>query len=87
MAFTPLPAAAVVGTDVCFGLGLSPVGGGISLFSGHYDPAILPNLLRGGILGALLAPNLVAVIPARYEELCALTNRVITGAAPLHTLW
>lgn len=65
MAFSRLQTATVVGTDVCFGLGLSLVGGGILIFSGHYDPAILPKLLGGGIAGAILAPNLAALIPAR----------------------
>ncbi len=65
MAFTRLAPAAVVGTDVCFGLGLSLVGGGILLVSGHYDAAVLPKLLAGGVVGALIAPNLAAVIPAR----------------------
>ncbi|HXP93349.1 MAG TPA: sulfite exporter TauE/SafE family protein [Candidatus Binatia bacterium] len=65
MSFTRLETATIVGTDVCFGLGLSLLGGGILFFSGHYDPAILPKLLGGGIAGAILAPNLAAIIPAR----------------------
>jgi hypothetical protein len=65
MAWTKLPPAAVVGTDVCFGLGLSLVGGGILISGGHYDPVLLPKLLIGGIAGAIVAPNLAAYIPAR----------------------
>ena len=65
MAFTKLQAATVVGTDVCFGLGISIVGSGILLTSGHYDGAILPKLLAGGILGAIIAPNISAYIPSR----------------------
>jgi uncharacterized protein len=65
MAFTRLQASMIVGTDVCFGLGLSLVGGGILFFSGHYDPVVLPKLLVGGVVGALVAPNLAAVIPPR----------------------
>ncbi|MGO8914319.1 MAG: sulfite exporter TauE/SafE family protein [Stellaceae bacterium] len=80
MAFTRLPAAAVVGTDVCFGLGLSLVGGGILFFSGHYDPAILPKLLIGGVIGAIIAPNLATLIPARPLRAGLLVWIVFLGA-------
>jgi uncharacterized membrane protein YfcA len=65
MALTPLETPRVVGTDVCFGLVISLVGGGVLLASGHYDSAILPSLVGGGIAGALIAPHLAARIPAR----------------------
>jgi uncharacterized protein len=65
LALTPLDTITAVGTDVCFGLGISLIGGGILLFSGHYDPTILPKLLVGGILGAVIAPNLAALIPGK----------------------
>jgi uncharacterized membrane protein YfcA len=65
MAFTKLHTVAVVGTDVSFGLGISIVGSGILISTGHYDAGILPKLLAGGVLGALIAPNLGALIPAR----------------------
>ena len=65
MGFTKLSTGAVVGTDIAFGLGLSLVGGSILIVSGHVDPHILPQLLAGGILGALTAPNLARIIPGR----------------------
>jgi len=79
MAFTRLETASVVGTDVCFGLGLSLIGGGILFFSGRYDAAILPKLLVGGILGALLAPNLAAFIPGRPLRIVLLTWILFLG--------
>lgn len=65
MNYTRLEPAVVIGTDLCFGLGISIVGSGILVASGHYDPAILPRLLAGGVLGAIVAPNITALIPAK----------------------
>lgn len=79
MTFTKLAAPVVVGTDVCFGLGISLLGGGLLFFSGHYDPSILPKLLVGGIVGALIAPNLAALIPARPLRLALLLWIVFLG--------
>ena len=62
---TPLPPAIVVGTDVCFGLLLSVVGGGFHLGAGHYDSYVLMRLTIGGIVGALIGANLLSVLPAR----------------------
>ena len=63
--FTKLAPAAVVGTDVAFGLGLSLVGGGVLLSSGHTDAALLPGLLAGGVVGALAAPFVALRVPQR----------------------
>jgi uncharacterized membrane protein YfcA len=79
MTFTKLAAPVVVGTDVCFGLGISLIGGGLLFFSGHYDPTILPKLLVGGILGAIIAPNLASLIPARPLRLALLVWIVFLG--------
>jgi uncharacterized membrane protein YfcA len=62
-AFTKLAPAAVVGTDVAFGLGLSLVGGGVLFSSGHTDAAILPGLLAGGVAGAIAAPFVAQRVP------------------------
>ena len=79
LAFTKLPAIVVVGTDVSFGLGISIVGGGILLSSGHYDGAVLPQLLAGGILGAILAPNIGSFIPARPLRIGLLIWIILLG--------
>lgn len=62
---TRLKPAEVVGTDMVFGLALSLLGGGFHFFAGHYDAAILPKLILGGIPGALLGANLSSLLPAR----------------------
>ncbi len=80
LAFTKLPAIVVVGTDVSFGLGISIVGSGILLTSGHYDGAILPKLLAGGIVGAIVAPNIGALIPARPLRVGLLIWIILLGA-------
>jgi uncharacterized membrane protein YfcA len=79
MAFTNMRTATVVGTDVAFGLGISLVGSGILITSGHYDAAILPKLLTGGIIGALIAPNLSAIIPARPLRIGLLLWIIVLG--------
>jgi hypothetical protein len=65
MALTPISTAAVVGTDVLFGLGLSLTGGGISLGAGNISGAIALKLSIGGIAGALVGANLLSLIPNR----------------------
>ncbi|HTT63147.1 MAG TPA: sulfite exporter TauE/SafE family protein [Bryobacteraceae bacterium] len=62
---TPLTTAEVVGTDVMFGLVLSIVGGGFHLSAGHYETAVLTRLTIGGVVGALIGANLLAVLPSR----------------------
>jgi uncharacterized membrane protein YfcA len=62
---TQLTPAAVVGTDVVFGLVLSLIGGGFHFFSGHYDATLLPHFIMGGIAGALVGANLSAILPPR----------------------
>ncbi len=62
---TPLSPASVVGTDVMFGLACSLVGGGFHLSAGHFQSGILIHLIVGGIGGALIGANLLAVLPSR----------------------
>jgi uncharacterized protein len=62
---TPLSPARVVGTDVMFGLACSLVGGSLYSAGGHYQSAILIRLIIGGIVGALIGANLLAVLPSR----------------------
>jgi len=53
LSFTTLTTAAVVGTDICFGLVLSLIGGGFQIGNGNVDPALLLKLSIGGIGGAI----------------------------------
>jgi len=62
---TPLSPASVVGTDVLFGLASSLLGGAFHLSAGHFESAILVHLIIGGIVGAVIGANLLAVLPAR----------------------
>ena len=65
LTLTKLVPAQVVGTDMMFGLVVSVVGGGVHVFEGHYDPALLPKLLIGGVAGALVGANLSSKLKAR----------------------
>ncbi len=62
---TPLTAAQVAGTNVAFGLALSLLGGGFLVSGGAYDPAILMQLIVGGIFGALIGPHVTASLPSK----------------------
>jgi uncharacterized protein len=65
MTFTDIPAGQVVGTDVLFGLGLSLLGGGVSLSLGNYHAALAVKLAAGGLLGAVVGANLLSILPQR----------------------
>ena len=65
LGLTPLSPAAVVGTDLFFGLGIALFGGGVQLFGGNYDSALLWRLIVGGAFGAFAGATLSASIPRR----------------------
>lgn len=65
MSFTELPAAQIVGTDLCFGLGLALAGGGFTLAAGNYHSTLAFRMCLGGLGGAYLGANLLSRIPAR----------------------
>lgn len=65
LSMTKLSPAAVVGTDLVFGLVLSLIGGGVNAASGTVDVSVLTKLLTGGIPGAILGAYLVGKIPSR----------------------
>ena len=79
LGFTPLSAAEVVGTDLCFGLGLSLVGGFIQIGAGNYDPALLVKLVIGGLIGALTGSLLAGRIAQRPLRVGLLLALVILG--------
>lgn len=62
---TRLSNAEVAGTNIVFGLVLSLIAGGIQMSAGSYDPAILTQLVIGGIFGAIVGPNLTAWMPTK----------------------
>ena len=75
LSFTRLTASEVVGTDLCFGLGLSAVGSLIQVGQGNYDGALLMKLVAGGLCGAIaggLLSGKIAKKPLRVGLLFAL---------------
>ncbi|MCS7023931.1 MAG: sulfite exporter TauE/SafE family protein [Bryobacteraceae bacterium] len=65
MHWTKLSPAAIVGTDVLFGLALSAAAGSIHLGFGGVDAFVLRQLLLGGIPGAMGGAWLATVCPNR----------------------
>jgi len=65
MNLTTLTPAQIVGTDMCFGLAISSVGGAWRLSSGGYNSILLRGLALGGLAGVLLGAWLSSIIPAR----------------------
>jgi uncharacterized membrane protein YfcA len=61
---TKLSAAEVVGTDLCFGLVLSLIGGGANAAMGNLDGTVLLQLLAGGVPGAILGAVLAGRVPS-----------------------
>jgi hypothetical protein len=65
MNMTMLEPAAVVGTDLAFGLVLSTIGGGIHAALGQLNVAVLKNLLIGGVIGAIAGSLLANKLPSK----------------------
>lgn len=65
LSLTTLPAAAVVGTDLVFGLVVSTIGGGVNAAAGTVDKAILFQLLAGGVPGAILGAYGADKLPSK----------------------
>jgi uncharacterized protein len=80
LGFTRLTAAEVIGTDLCFGLGLSAVGGLIQVSAGNYDPALLFKLVIGGLCGAITGSLLAGRIAQRPLRIALLLVLVILGS-------
>jgi uncharacterized membrane protein YfcA len=75
MNLTTLAPAAIVGTDLTFGLVLSLVGGGIRAAAGDLNVAVLTKLLMGGVVGAIAGSLLAQKLPStklKFILCCAL---------------
>jgi uncharacterized protein len=79
LGLTPLVAAEVVGTDLCFGLGLSAIGSIIQVGAGNYDGMLLVKLVIGGLAGALTGSLLAGRIAQRPLRVGLLLMLVILG--------
>lgn len=69
LGLTRLEVPRVVGTDLCFGLCLALIGGGLHLSQGGVDSVLLTHLIVGGVAGALVGTGLAPRIPARAMRL------------------
>ena len=79
LSLTRLDAAAVVGTDLAFGLCLSVIGGGMHLAGGGVDGPLLGKLIAGGLVGALAGTTLASRIPARAMRLALAVWLLVIG--------
>jgi uncharacterized membrane protein YfcA len=65
LSLTKLPPAAVVGTDLVFGLVVSLIGGGVNAAMGTLDRTVLLQLLAGGVPGAIAGAYLAGHMPSK----------------------
>jgi uncharacterized protein len=79
LGITPLTAAEVVGTDLCFGLGLSFLGSMIQLGAGNYDGTLLMKLVIGGLCGAFSGSLLAGRIAQRPLRIGLLVVLILLG--------
>lgn len=79
LGFTPLSAAEVIGTDLCFGLGVSAIGSFIQIGAGNYDGALLLKLAIGGIAGAVTGSMLAGRIAQRPLRVALLLALIVLG--------
>lgn len=65
LSMTTLAPAAVVGTDLVFGLVVSLIGGGVNAALGNLNSKVLLQLLAGGVPGAILGGYLAGRVPSK----------------------
>jgi uncharacterized membrane protein YfcA len=76
---TPLTATEVIGTDLCFGLGVSAIGSFVQIGAGNYDPALLLKLAIGGVAGAITGSMLAGRIAQRPLRVALLLALIVLG--------
>jgi len=79
MNMTTMVPAAVVGTDLSFGLVISTVGGGIHAAMGDLNTRVLVKLLIGGVAGALSGGMLASKLPSKKLRFVLCVALVILG--------
>jgi uncharacterized membrane protein YfcA len=79
LGMTPLTAAEVVGTDLCFGLVLSTIGGLIQVAAGNYNGPLLLKLVIGGLCGAFTGSMLAGKIAQRPMRVALLLALIVLG--------
>jgi uncharacterized membrane protein YfcA len=80
LSMTKLSAAAVVGTDLVFGLVLSLIGGGVNAAMGTLNGAVLLELLAGGVPGAILGAFLAGKVPSKQLRMGLSGAMALLGA-------
>ncbi len=80
LSMTKLAAAAVVGTDLVFGLVLSLIGGGVNAGMGNVSGPVLLQLLTGGVPGAILGAVLAGKVPSKQLRMGLSGAMALLGA-------
>lgn len=80
LSMTKLNAAAVVGTDLVFGLVLSLIGGGVNAAMGTLSGPVLLQLLAGGVPGAILGAFLAGRVPSKQLRMGLSGAMALLGA-------
>jgi len=80
LSMTKLSAAAVVGTDLVFGLVLSLIGGGVNAAMGTLSGPVLLQLLAGGVPGAILGAFLAGKVPSKQLRMGLSGAMALLGA-------
>ena len=81
LSMTNLAAAAVVGTDLVFGLVISLIGGGVNAALGALDRDVLWQLLGGGVPGAILGGILAGKLPSKHLRIGLSGAMALLGAS------
>ena len=81
LSMTKLVPAAVVGTDLVFGLVVSLIGGGVNAAFGNLSGKVLGQLLVGGIPGAILGGLMAGRVPSKQLRMGLSGAMALLGAS------
>ena len=81
LSMTKLSAAAVVGTDLVFGLVVSLIGGGVNAALGNLNGMVLRELLMGGVPGAIFGAYLAGKVPSKPMRMGLSGAMALLGAS------
>jgi uncharacterized membrane protein YfcA len=81
LSMTKLSPAAVVGTDLVFGLVVSLIGGGVNAALGNLNGVVLRQLLIGGVPGAIFGAYLAGKVPSKPMRMGLSGAMALLGAS------
>jgi uncharacterized protein len=81
LSMTRLSPAAVVGTDLVFGLVVSLIGGGVNAALGNLNGVVLKELLIGGVPGAIFGAYLAGKVPSKPMRMGLSGAMALLGAS------